>query len=611
VNRSASHATIRAATTGSVRLELRAGEQLVGSAVLSLSPGEHDYVVDAAVGGRGPTTLEARVSVAGATDPRTAGRAQRDPRRRAAARAAPRRRPEPRDRARRGRLRPFGIATEFADPQQPRDVAAFAGYAAVLVDDVPAGAWLAANQAALRDTLREHGTGLVMAGTHHNLGPGGYAPSPLAEVLPVRMPQREERRDPSVSLVLIVDTSGSMGGGRLELAKEVARLAIQKLQPHDKCGLIEFHGSKRWAAPLQPATNTIEITRALNRLQVGGGTIIYEALEESHYALLAAQTRFQHVLVLTDGGVESGPFEALARRMATSGQTVSTVLIGPQANSPFLQNLAQWGRGRFYACPDKFQMPDLQFREPQSALLPAVQERTVPLERTGDAEATAAFADDHLRPSGGIVEASVRQNAEVLLRGTAGEPWLIGWDHGAGRALVLAGQTLGPRSGELREDPAWSAFLADLLRNAASGALAQLPRLDLRTQERGVRIRLELPPTAQLPATPSVAFAGGPPTALVATGSRWEGFLPFSGPAPTQLDVRTGSVVLASGAATPPLDRRARTRAVDADLAEFGNLTPRTTIQRRDLTPAFTIAALALFLIGQLLRRLPLDGRER
>jgi Mg-chelatase subunit ChlD len=152
--------------------------------------------------------------------------------------------------------------------------------------------------------------------------------------------------------VLVIDTSGSMGN-RVELAKEVARLAIRRLLPHDKVGIVEFYGSKRWAAPLQPASNVIELTRALNRMQAGG---VYSALEEGYYALLNARTRFKHILVLTDGGVESGPFETLARRVASSGINLSTVLIGPQANSPFLMNLAQWGRGRFYACPSRFQL---------------------------------------------------------------------------------------------------------------------------------------------------------------------------------------------------------------------------------------------------------------
>jgi len=623
-------ATAVALTAGSARLELRSGPQLVATAELVLRAGEQRVAIDAVLREPGPQVLllqlargDQRDAVAAAE--RTAvlvdsglsvlHLAADDSRRQAVAAA----------------LLPHGLRT--VAPADPATLTAehFDGIAAVLVDDLPASAWPETLQLALRAELLAAGTGLVLAGTHQNLGPGGYANSPLAEILPVRMPQREERRDPSVSLVLIVDTSGSMGGGRLELAKEVGRLAIQKLQPHDKVGMIEFHGSKRWAAPLQPASNTIEITRALNRLQVGGGTIIYDALEEAYFGLLNAQTRFQHVLVLTDGGVESGPFEALARRMAAAGQTVSTVLIGPLANSPFLQNLAQWGRGRFYACPDKFQLPDLQFREPQSSLLPAVQERRLPLQRTGLSEATAAFAGDQLLPSGGIVEASVRSGAEVLLRGSSGEPYLIGWDQGAGRALVLAGQVLGPQSGELRSDPAYGAFLADLLRSAASGALAQLPQLRLRTRERGLEVELQLPAGAGLMALPQVRLGAGPAQTLVPVGDRCSAWLSWPQPASdvaSQLVVTVGdadgeSVVLAAAAAVPPLPRSARLASVVADLQALALCTggsfaatpelslppapPRSQPQPQEHRGMLALLALLVWSLALLLRRLPLD----
>jgi Ca-activated chloride channel homolog len=603
------------------RLEVRDGERLVGVADVALQPGEQHRHVDVVLQRTGPVELEVRIAREGVVDAaacreRTAVLVDAglrvlhltsEPSRRDAMAAT---------------LRGHGITAVAPDLSAGLDASLFATVGAVLVDDLAATAWPLAAQQRLRDQLLARGTGLVLAGTHQNLGPGGYASSPLQDILPVRMPQREERRDPSVALVLIVDTSGSMGGGRLELAKEVARLAIQKLQPHDKVGLIEFHGSKRWAAPLQPATNTIEITRALNRLQVGGGTIIYDALEESYFGLLNAQTRFQHVLVLTDGGVESGAFEALARRMAAAGQTVSSVLIGPQANSPFLLNLAQWGRGRFYSCPDKYQLPDLQFREPQSALLPAVQERRVALQRTGNAEATAAFAGDQLAASGGIVEASVRDAAEVLLRGAAGEPYLIGWDQGAGRVLVLAGQAIGPQSGELHDDPSYGAFLADLLRSAAAGASALMPQLELVTQERGVQVRLRLPAGAHLPAGPRARLVGGESVDMVFAGYRWEAFLPWNAAGAQVVEVQSGDALLANGAASWPYSRAMRNPDRTVDLQALASVTggtqepvgaplPTAPVQRSpQVTPhrfAFALAALVLFFVTLLLRRLPFD----
>ena len=47
---------------------------------------------------------------------------------------------------------------------------------------------------------------------------------------------------------------------------------------------------------------------ALNRLDAGGGTVIMPAIEEAYYGLQNIQTRFKHVLVLTDRRVlAAGP----------------------------------------------------------------------------------------------------------------------------------------------------------------------------------------------------------------------------------------------------------------------------------------------------------------
>lgn len=613
-------ATVHSEAARDSRLEVRSGDATVAAATLQLRPGVHTYAVDCALGAAGVDQLT--VQLDGQDRERTAVLV-------ASPLSVLQLAPEPsRRQALAATLEPQGIAVIAPDPSQRLDPAVLARCAAVLVDDLAADAWSTADQELVRDAVLQQGLGLVLAGTHDNLGPGGYAGSPLAPVLPVRMPQREERRDPSISLVLIIDTSGSMGGGRIELAKEVARLAVQKLQPHDKVGIVEFYGSKRWAAPLQPATNTIEITRALNRLQAGGGTIIYDALEEAHYALLNAHTRFQHILVLTDGGVESGPFEALARRMAAAGQTLSTVLIGPQANSPFLLNLAQWGRGRFYSCPDRFQLPELNFREPQSALLPAVQERRLGLQRSAEAEAVAAFSGDELTPTGGLVEASARHDAEVLLRGSGGEPFLVGWDQGSGRVLVMAGQTLGPQSGELRADPSYGAFLADLLRSAGAGRTVLQPALQLQAQERGLRVHLCLPAGTQLPQDPTVGFDGAEAVSLVPQGGGdFAALLPWASPAAAVVTVRSGEVVLARGAAVAPLPRGQRAgseREVlqqlavgsGGSVAEVGAALPRETpraqaLQVQPLARWFALLALIAFVLALLLRRLPLDALVR
>ncbi|MCA8962399.1 MAG: VWA domain-containing protein, partial [Planctomycetes bacterium] len=193
-----------------------------------------------------------------------------------------------------------------------------------LIDDRSAETLSSDAQRSIVEAVASSGLGLAMSGGLAAFGPGGYHDTEIARALPVEFIQKEEKRDPSTTLVVIIDTSGSMGGNRVQLAKEVARLAIRRLLPHDKVGIVEFYGAKRWAAPIQPASNAIDLQRALNRLDAGGGTVILPAIEEAFYALQNVETRYKHVLVLTDGGVETGPFESLLRRMAEKGITVST-----------------------------------------------------------------------------------------------------------------------------------------------------------------------------------------------------------------------------------------------------------------------------------------------
>ena len=42
---------------------------------------------------------------------------------------------------------------------------------------------------------------------------------------------------------------------------------------------------------MQPASNSIAIQRALNRLSAGGGTVMMPALEEAYYGMLNVRTR--------------------------------------------------------------------------------------------------------------------------------------------------------------------------------------------------------------------------------------------------------------------------------------------------------------------------------
>ncbi len=424
-----------------------------------------------------------------------------------------------------------------------------ASYDAIVVDDRPVESLPDDEQTRLAAAVSADGAGLLMCGGGGVFGPGGYHDTPLGDILPVECAQKEEKRDPSTTLVVIIDTSGSMGGTRVQLAKEVARLAIRRLLPHDKVGIVEFFGAKRWAAPIQPASNSIEIERALNRLDAGGGTVILPAIEEAFYGMQNVQTRFKHVLVLTDGGVERGAFEPMLRRMADEGMNVSTVLIGPEAHSEFLVSMSNWGKGRFYNVPNRFNLPELMLKQPTTARLPAYRPGVQPVTAHGGPSWWGDVNPASLPPISGHVETVARPGAEVLVETAAGaHPVLASWAYGLGRVTALTTEPVGPGTATWREWKDYGRVLARVLTRTATRSPPFL--FDLHRDGGMVTVRAARVTTRDVRPEVRTLDASGEQSEPVAMRQRADGIYTARIPAADGEDLR-----LAAGAAGAPESR--------------------------------------------------------
>lgn len=338
----------------------------------------------------------------------------------------------------------------------------------VVLDDRSAASLDEAWMEQLIDQVQTEGLGLMLAGGRAAFGPGGWSNTPIDRVNPLESVQKEEKKDPSTSLVIVIDTSGSMSGQRMILAKEVARLAMRRLQPHDKVGVVEFYGNKQWSAPLQSAANVIDLQRAINRLDAGGGTVLFPGVEEAYYGLRNVQTRFKHVMVITDAGVESAPYEQLLRRMNRDGIALSTVLVGGGRHSEFLVELADWGGGRYYHAPDRFHLPELMLKQPSTSLLPGYRPESLPVRAQGGASWWGAEPPEDLPPLAGYAECEPRPGAQVLLAGGDGKrPILASWQHGAGRVTAFASEPTGSGTEPWQDLEDFSSLMARSLAKTA------------------------------------------------------------------------------------------------------------------------------------------------
>jgi Ca-activated chloride channel family protein len=101
-------------------------------------------------------------------------------------------------------------------------------------------------------------------------------------------------------VIVVLDTSGSMEGEKIEQAKTALTYVLQHLNSEDRFNIVEFStGVRIYANDLQPASVAPDAVSWVSRLEATGGTDINRALLEA--MAMAKPERPTYVLFLTDG----------------------------------------------------------------------------------------------------------------------------------------------------------------------------------------------------------------------------------------------------------------------------------------------------------------------
>jgi len=97
--------------------------------------------------------------------------------------------------------------------------------------------------------------------------------------------------------VLAFDTSGSLAGERLAALRVASQAFVESLKATDEVTLFTFADEIEW--PVRPTRDKARVRSALERLQVGGGTSVVDALFAA--VLLPATQARSLVVLFTDG----------------------------------------------------------------------------------------------------------------------------------------------------------------------------------------------------------------------------------------------------------------------------------------------------------------------
>lgn len=372
------------------------------------------------------------------------------------------------------------FASEVRPPSAaPRRDLDFAAYAFVVLSDVAARELRPDTLTALRTYVEALGGGLLVTGGPRSYGLGGYQGSPLERLLPVRATSEEQRDQASLALALIIDCSGSMAGGKLELAREAAALTAQTLADPDLIEVIGFSSQPERRVRLQPASNRASIAQSIARLAATGGTQLYPALDAAYRDLRGAQARLKHAILLTDGQTQEDGIEDLASSMRADGITLSTVGLGSEVNRALLETVAGLGGGRAYFPLDAQNVPQIFMSEASRHKRPSAIDRST---RIFERESAGFLAGIPLAAApalaGYVTTRAKPRPAQVILETDRGEPLLARWRVGLGYALTWTSD-LKPRwATALLRWPTFARLFAQLVREHMRSPVQQNVPID-------------------------------------------------------------------------------------------------------------------------------------
>lgn len=102
-----------------------------------------------------------------------------------------------------------------------------------------------------------------------------------------------------LSVVLMIDVSGSMEGPPLDAAKAAATQFVASLAPDDRAALYSFAGAVTVVVPL--TADRAQLNAGIAGLQAGGPTALYQAVETAVFAANASPGGRKAIVLLSDG----------------------------------------------------------------------------------------------------------------------------------------------------------------------------------------------------------------------------------------------------------------------------------------------------------------------
>lgn len=239
---------------------------------------------------------------------------------------------------------------------------------------------------------------------------GGAPRTFYAELVLAADAAEEAKQRAPLSLAVVLDTSGSMSGDKIEQAKNSVIQLLRDMDADDEIAVIRYDSDSSVVQPLaRVGAVRAELIEKVRAISSGGGTNIPPALQKGLAQLdEAGRGRVRRVVLVSDGlDSTRSQAEDLAKSGAARGVTISSMGIGLDFDESYMGGVARAGRGNFAFVKDASALAGFLRRELKEGATTTIESATARIELPEGVRAVRAVGADLRTTNDGEAELSL------------------------------------------------------------------------------------------------------------------------------------------------------------------------------------------------------------